>query len=244
METPDDIRKKVAILIAGKGSNLREASLAIGRKDSYLHQYVNYGLPRRLKEMDRKKLAAFLEVPERELTDININMIDPLPIAGAKLIGEKLAAGISHLFSKASDNSQELVSVDMLDTTACCGTGIETLSENIVGKWLMPLLDYRKISSTAPENVKMIKVKGDSMQPTLKEDDWVLVDTSQNFPSDGMFLLRLAGNFLTVKRIQCGFGNNITILSDNPNYQPMNATIDDATIVGKVIYALKAEKVG
>lgn len=244
METREEVINFIIQKIDEKNLSMNNISLELGMNASYMYSFLYRNTPKRLPEQARKKLAIILETEEQNLTDIKIDTIDPLTIAGAKLIGEKVAAGISHLFRKASDNSQELVSVDMLDTTACCGNGIETLSENIVGKWLMPLLDYRKISSTTPENVKMIKVKGDSMQPTLKEDDWVLVDTSQNFPSDGMFLLRLAGNFLTVKRIQCGFGNNITILSDNPNYQPMNATIDDATIVGKVIYALKAEKVG
>ena len=90
----------------------------------------------------------------------------------------------------------------------------------------------------------MLRVKGDSMEPTLKDGDWVLVDISRTTPdSDGMFLLRLA-NGLAVKRIQCGFGNEIAILSDNKLYQPFNSTIDDATIVGKVVYTLKAEKVG
>lgn len=76
----------------------------------------------------------------------------------------------------------------MLDAVACCGTGIENLNENVNGKWLMPLIDFRQITMSAPENIKMIKVKGDSMEPTLKEGDWVLVDISRISPdSDGLF---------------------------------------------------------
>lgn len=133
----------------------------------------------------------------------------------------------------------------MLDAVACCGTGIENLNENVNGKWLMPLIDFRQITMSAPENIKMIKVKGDSMEPTLKEGDWVLVDISRISPdSDGLFLLRLAGG-LAVKRIQCGLGNSINVLSDNENYPPLPPTsLEEIPIVGKVIYTLTAEKVG
>ena len=132
----------------------------------------------------------------------------------------------------------------MLDAVACCGTGIENLNENVNGKWLMPLIDFRQITMSAPENIKMIKVKGDSMEPTLKEGDWVLVDISRISPdSDGLFLLRLAGG-LAVKRVQCGLGNDISVLSDNKKYPPLPATLEEIPIVGKVIYTLAAEKVG
>lgn len=240
MSSIDEIKEKVGRLIAEKGLTLNSVSLKLGKNQTYLQKFVKQKSPKRLEEDFRRKLALLLEVPEQELTDLPLYSF-PLPSA---MDGINMVANtISELFTHKS-NTPDTVTIEMLDTTACCGNGVEALSENVIGKWLMPLLDFRKISSTSPDNIKMIKVKGDSMLPTLKEDDWVLVDTKQNYPSDGMFLLRLAGNFLTVKRIQCGFGDNLTILSDNPNYQPMNATIDDADIIGKVIYALKAEKVG
>lgn len=133
----------------------------------------------------------------------------------------------------------------MLDAVACCGDGNENLQENVCGRWLMPLVDFHKITMSAPENIKMIKVKGDSMFPTLKEDDWVMVDITQKLPdSDGLFLLMLA-NGLAVKRIQCGIGNSINVLSDNENYPPLPPTsLEEIPIVGKVIYTLTTKKVG
>ena len=240
MNTPDDIRKKVGILIASKGSNLREASLAIGRKDSYLHQYVNYGLPMRLKEADRKNLAAFLEVPEQELTDMDLSAF-PIPsaIEGANFVAD----AITGLVSKFR-NKKDIVSIEMLDVTACCGNGIENLTENVAGQWVMPMPDFRQITMSAPENIKLLRVKGDSMNPTLKDGDWVMVDITRKAPdSDGLFLLLLA-NGLAVKRVQCGLGQNITVISDNPIYAPIPATLEEVPIAGKVIYTLKAEKVG
>lgn len=52
----EEIRRKIDRLISEKGFNYRDVSLKIGRKDSYIQQYVKYGYPRRLKEIDRMLL--------------------------------------------------------------------------------------------------------------------------------------------------------------------------------------------
>ncbi len=140
--------------------------------------------------------------------------------------------------------NQNSVSIEMIDAAACCGNGIENFMENVVGFWQMPKEEYRAISTIAPEHVKMLRVFGDSMETTLSDGDWVLVDISRKFfDSDGIFLIRLSTG-LAVKRIQGTIGTDVVICSDNPKYRPITAATSDVQIVGKVIYTLKAEKVG
>lgn len=159
----------------------------------------------------------------------------------------KVLSNEQQTLSKVTEpaESDNFVTIDILDAVACCGNGNENIQENVCGRWLMPLVDFRQITMSAAEDVKMIKVKGDSMKPTLKDGDWVLVDISRiTLDSDGLFLLRLTTG-LAVKRIQCGLDNSINVLSDNPNYPPLPpTTLEDVPIVGKVIYTLTAEKVG
>ena len=68
--TTDEIRKKIARLIREKGYNYARASLAIGKNIAYLQQFIKNGSPRRLGEIERKKLAVLLQVDEQELTDL------------------------------------------------------------------------------------------------------------------------------------------------------------------------------
>lgn len=242
MKTQEEIRRYLDEKIAEKGTNYRELSLAIGRKDQYIHQYIKYGLPQQLKEDDRRAIARILDIDEQELS--SKPLYPPITLVHSDGISVLMDQALK-LISNLRKKNIETISIDMLDAVACCGTGVENFSENVNGKWLMPLVDFRQITMSAPDNIKMIKVKGDSMEPTLKDGDWVLVDISRISPdSDGLFLLRLAGG-LAVKRIQCGLGNNINVLSDNPNYPPLPpTTLEDVPIVGKVIYTLTAEKVG
>lgn len=169
------------------------------------------------------------------------------------------AQRIANLYNMSADeilkNSSEKIfsspistdiKIDMLDVAACCGFGVENFQENVIGCWSMPSSEYKSISiSSNPENVKMLRVKGDSMNPTIKDGDWVLVDVSYLSPdSDGVFLLYLSTG-LAIKRLQGTVATDeIVIKSDNPRYNDQNAKLTDVKILGKVIYTLIAEKVG
>lgn len=134
------------------------------------------------------------------------------------------------------------VKINILDVKACCGTGIENLTEQVTGCWQMPLVEFKKISFADPRNVYMIQASGDSMLPTIADGDWALVDLAQNFmSSDGIYLIKLA-NGLAIKRLQAGL-KNLTVKSDNPQYGDITAESGELTVVGKIIYILNAKKV-
>lgn len=64
----DAVRRTIIDRIgAMPNANLKAASLALGRNETYLHQYLHYGSPVKLDEDDRLKLADYLGLPERDL---------------------------------------------------------------------------------------------------------------------------------------------------------------------------------
>ena len=56
----DPVRRRLLRLLAAKGSTLRTASLAMGRNDAYLQQFIRKGTPKVLAEDDREILAEHL----------------------------------------------------------------------------------------------------------------------------------------------------------------------------------------
>lgn len=233
MATPDEIRKKIDSLIKSKGLNYAQVSKMLGRGVAFMQQYITNGSPLRLKETDRKNLSQILEVNEQELTDLSLD----LPFPGKLNI-------LEGLFAK--NNKAGTVQIDIISATACCGSGNEILAEDITGHWIIPQADFRAIPlATTPNNIKMLRVSGDSMEPTLKDGDWILADISRKSPdSDGIYLLQLSTG-LAVKRLQGSITpDTIIIKSDNPVYNPENANLKDVIILGRVIYILKTEKVG
>lgn len=71
-----------------------------------------------------------------------------------------------------------------------------------------------------PVQVVGIKVRGDSMDGTLADGDWVLVDRSNRDPKqEGVFLLLVSGE-RRIKRVQRLAGGALYLISDNDHYQP------------------------
>jgi phage repressor protein C with HTH and peptisase S24 domain len=91
-----------------------------------------------------------------------------------------------------------------------------------------------------PQDLLLIRVHGDSMEPTLRAGDVILVDGSASRPNrEGIYVLRL-GDALLVKRLQVLPGRKIRVTSDNATFESWMIDVDantDATILGRVIWS-------
>lgn len=237
MKTPEEVRKFVVDKLKEKNIALNAASVAIGKHGTYLFQFTTRQVPKRLPEAQRKKLANLLEVNEQELTDEDLSAMSFVPpsIAGALNIAKSIT---ERLFP----NEETTATLDIVDVTACCGNGNEITSEKTYGQISMSLEEFNTITNTSPENIKLIKASGDSMDPTIKDGDMAWIDISNCFiSSDGIYLLRMPTG-LAIKRVQTGF-NDISIKSDNPKYSDITADIGEIKVIGKVIYIWNGRKV-
>ena len=95
---------------------------------------------------------------------------------------------------------------------------------------------------TRPEDLRLIRVSGDSMEPTLRSGDVILIDHSATRPDrEGIYILRMDG-MLLVKRVQAMPGGILNISSDNAAFAPWQLTRadlegSDVCIVGRVVWA-------
>lgn len=216
---------------------LNDLSLKIGRNQTYLFQYLMKGVPKRLNEIDRRKLAEILNVPEQELTDIPLL---PAHQLGTAVAADKIVSAVSSWFKKPLP---ETVEIAMLDVSACCGAGTDNPEENVVGIWQMPLTDFKSITAASPEHIRIVRAIGDSMQPTINDGDFVFVDTSsQSMTSDGIYVISSAAG-LAVKRLQNSFTGDVIVRSDNKAYDSLSFSLSDLHLLGRVVYILNAKKV-
>jgi phage repressor protein C with HTH and peptisase S24 domain len=82
--------------------------------------------------------------------------------------------------------------------------------------------------------MKIINIKGDSMTPTFKDNDFILVDIANTVLADGVFVFRV-NDELYVKRLQ-RLPNKVVALSDNSNYIPFDLP-ENTEIVARVVCA-------
>lgn len=101
----------------------------------------------------------------------------------------------------------------------------------------------RQVSFSAPENLNIITGLGDSMEPTFKDGDILLIDTGiRAFEVDAVYVLFLNGK-LYVKTIQRRPNGTFRMISDNRKYDSYDLTSsDEISIQGRVILAWNARK--
>lgn len=95
-------------------------------------------------------------------------------------------------------------------------------------------LDSRRLKA---EDCAMFLVSGDSMYPTLKDGEEIIVDRSKKELKDGkIFVLNNEGAML-VKKVQITY-NGITLISQNTEYAPIELNVEQANnliVIGQVV---------
>lgn len=83
----------------------------------------------------------------------------------------------------------------------------------------------------------MFLVSGESMYPTLKDGEEIIVDRSKRELTEGkIFVLNHNGSML-VKKVQFTYGG-VELISDNPSYRPLKLDTEEANslvVIGQVV---------
>jgi phage repressor protein C with HTH and peptisase S24 domain len=211
--TPDP-RLVLERLCAERGEDFAGLSRMLGRNAAYIQQFVRRGVPKRLKEEERRKLARYFSVPEALL--------------GGPPESEQATGG--------------LVTVKRHPVTVSAGPGAVVNEE--LGKpyfafderWL------KELTPSQPSKLSIVRVDGDSMAPTLNPGDEILVDLGDASERlrDGIYVLRIDDS-VVVKRLALNpMGRRVTVQSDNPAYPDWpDCSLDDIKPIGRVIWAAR-----
>lgn len=140
--------------------------------------------------------------------------------------------------------TKDLVLIPFFDVMASAGGGAFVDEE---ARQVFPLSRQwiRQRLGVPPGVLNLIRVQGDSMEPTLEDGDDVFVDCSASTVErilEGIYVLRIDG-YLRVKRLE-RLGHRIAVRSDNPNYSSevydLNTFPLEFTILGRVVATLRA----
>jgi hypothetical protein len=142
------------------------------------------------------------------------------------------------LGAQAAPSRDPLRRVPWLDVAASAGPGGEAIDEAPQGWFAFEPRFLRRLTAS-PDSLSAVRVQGDSMEPTLKAGDDILVDGADAADRlrDGIYVLRI-DDALNVKRLAVVPGGGLSIISDNDRYPPIERRRDDRVeIVGRVVWA-------
>jgi phage repressor protein C with HTH and peptisase S24 domain len=206
-----DPRTVLEKLCAERGEDFAGLSRMLGRNAAYIQQYVRRGVPKRLKEEERRKLARYFSVSEAMLG------------GPADLPGREGLVAVNRTAVRASAGPGAIVSEES-------GRPYFAFDE----RWL------KALTGSPSDKLSIIRVEGDSMAPTLTPGDDILVDLADREERlrDGVYVLRI-DDALVVKRIALHpIGGRVTVQSDNPAYPDWpDCDLASLNCIGRVIWA-------
>lgn len=100
----------------------------------------------------------------------------------------------------------------------------------------MPRLLMEAMSESPSTSLFVTRGVGDSMQPVINHGDLVIIDRSQRTigRDDQIWALAISGMH-TIKRVRIR-GNEVRLLSPNPDVGNDVATADEVHVIGKVVF--------
>jgi len=206
-----DARQVIERLCAERGEDFAGLSRMLGKNPAYIQQFVRRGVPRRLKEDERRKLARYFGVAE-------------------SLLGGPV--------EQSEQNG--LVPVMRSSVRVSAGPGAVVNNEAEKPYFAFDERWLKALTATRAGNLSIVRVEGDSMAPTLNAGDDILVDLGDcgDRLRDGIYVLRVEDS-LVVKRVALNpVGRRVTVQSDNPAYPDWpDCGFDEINCVGRVIWA-------
>ena len=208
----NDPRLVLERLCAERGDDFAGLSRMLGRNPAYIQQFVRRGVPRRLGEDERRKLARYFGISESLLGGPAEAIAGPIGLLSVKRHPVMVSAGPGAIVT------EEL------------GKPYFAFDE----RWL------KQLTASGPSNLSIVRVEGDSMTPTLNAGDDILVDLADagDRLRDGIYVLRI-DDALVVKRIALNpVGKRVTVQSDNPAYPDWpDCTLANINPIGRVIWS-------
>ena len=168
----DPIREKIRRELHDRDITMREASIAIGRNPAYLHQFLERGSPRVLSAHDSRALAAILECDADELRRRDVPRRRPATRKARP--------------PTAAEPRAPLAAIPEMAVDAAAGGG--ALNEDHAtekARWYIPEAMIRHEADADPESVRILRARGDSMEPVVNDGDRLVVDTERRTPATG-----------------------------------------------------------
>lgn len=206
--------------------------------------------------MTQRQMAEVLGVSSQSLSNIEAGGRS-IPKSLQALMVEKLNVNPHYLLTGEGPMfaGQEVCPLAPAPSMATYrGGGLRELQETLTGK-LVPFLTQMVSAGPGAElqeyedscgliclpeaavkgELRALRVKGDSMEPTLRPGDIVVCDQN-GWQGDGVYVIRDQDSAYVkrVRRIRAGF----EVISDNTVYQPWQCPSEELVLVGRVVFCV------
>jgi hypothetical protein len=230
------------------GLSVREVAKALGRPASSYATYEDaYKKPFLPPELVKGLIPVFEPhgVNRRELIALMGIETDLSMLTGGPDGRRDLPAKNKHPAPAVDVASDDDVKINELELRAMAGNGGEVEvfsgdreSEAVTGRYSFPAAGFRELYGAAPDRVRIVEVIGDSMEPTLRPGQKLMLDIADRFPTPPGIFVVFDGFGMVIKRVSIVPHSDparVKISSDNKEYDPYERLVEEAHIQGRII---------
>lgn len=171
------------------------------------------------------------------------------PFSVVAALAEAAGINLAELSDAAANgtlasNGQSFIAIPIMNVEASAGNGSPVEHEGVSDLMRLNEVWLRQTFHVTPNSVTILPVKGDSMEPTIRSGELVLIEKidPSGRPGDGIYIVRLDGT-VAVKRLQSLPGGVIRVSSDNKHFASYDVGPDDTVdfaVLGRVLAGLRA----
>lgn len=212
------IQQRVRERLDATGVSMKAASKEIGGETAV----------RDLLERDREPSASRLQ-----------KLAAVLGCSLAYLVGETDA-----LSDDTVSATYDLISINEYDVRLSAGPGSLIDMEDVRGVWRFARSYIEDELRVSPASLAMVEVRGDSMEPTLRSGDRVMIDHSDRSAGHPGIYAIWDGDATVVKRLERVPYSDpamVVLISDNKSHNAYTVPAEVVNIIGRVVwYARRA----
>lgn len=113
------------------------------------------------------------------------------------------------------------VAVRHLDVRASAGSGIANTQDGLGHTSQILFRDqWLRMLGIRPQNAEFVQAEGDSMEPTIKDGDMMLLDRGYGRVINGKIYVLVVNDLVIVKRVRILATGGLILISDNDRYEP------------------------
>ena len=193
------------------------------------------------------ELAERAGVPKPTLSKVLRGVVEP-KISTLLAITREAGVSIDELFlgsdaaALITPLAQHAVrGVPLHDVTMSAGEGLDAIEAGDSDARIEFPENWLRDTFGQLEGLRLVRVKGDSMEPALLDGSLLMIDVHRTEPSDGLFALRYYDQLL-VKRVQFD-GKSVRLSSDNARYKDTvidltnTADRDALHLIGRAVWS-------
>lgn len=134
--------------------------------------------------------------------------------------------------------SSDYAYIPIYDIRAAAGHGCIVDQETVIDHFAFKLDWFNNNICGSKKDLVIFTAHGESMEPTIKNGDLIMIDTSDKRIRDGIFVIRFDDTLL-VKRLSLMPKDMLQIKSDNPDHPTYEVSLKDLDsfgVIGKVVW--------